>query len=186
MPGRQKKNLFFRVFRRQVNKHACFQNMSSMIKVKRKTPNGRFIKAATGIRGLDVVTNGGIPKNRSTLLLGNTGCGKTIMAMQFLVRGIELFDDPAVFISFEEKTDELEMNVESLGFNLGKHIADNKLHLEHVLISRPDLPETGNYDIEGLFLRLSVAIAKVKAKRVVLDSLDTLFYNFSPRILRPE
>lgn len=157
-----------------------------MAVAKLKSSNKMFPKAITGIKGLDVVTNGGIPKNRPTLLLGNTGCGKTIMAMEFLVRGIELFDEPAVFMSFEEKKDELELNVKSLGFDLQKQIAANKILVEHVQISQQSIPETGKYDMEGLFLRLNVAIAKVKAKRVVLDSLDTLFYNFNPVILRPE
>ena len=157
-----------------------------MVKANIKTSNSKFPKAITGIQGLDVVTNGGIPKNRPTLLLGNTGCGKTIMAMEFLVRGIEMFDEPAVFMSFEEKTDELEMNVKSLGFDLNKQILDNKIFLEHVNISQQHIPETGKYDIEGIFFRLDIAIAKVKAKRVVLDSLDTLFHNFDPQILRLE
>src|SRR5688572_22538826 len=98
-----------------------------MAKGKFKNSNLKFPKAITGIQGLDVITNGGLPKNRPTLLLGNTGCGKTIMAMEFLVRGIEMFDEPAVFMSFEEKTNELEINVRSLGFDLNKHIAENKI-----------------------------------------------------------
>ena len=153
---------------------------------KARTSNSKFPKSITGIQGLDVITNGGIPKNRPTLVLGNTGCGKTIMAMEFLVHGIELFNEPAVFMSFEEKTDELEMNVRSLGFDLEKHLANNKIYLEYVHITRDKIPETGKYDIEGLFVRLGQAIAKVKARRVVLDSLDTLFYGFDPQILRSE
>jgi len=157
-----------------------------MIKVKSKTSNLKFPKSMTGIQGLDVITNGGIPKNRPTLLLGNTGCGKTIMAMEFLVQGIVLFDEPAVFMSFEEKTDELEMNVRSLGFDLDKHIAENKIYLEYVQIIQDKILKTGDYDIEGLFVRLGQAIDKVKAQRVVLDSLDALFYGFDPYILRSE
>lgn len=145
-----------------------------------------FPKSSTGIQGLDVITNGGLPKNRPTLLLGNTGCGKTIMAMQFLVNGVILFDEPGVFISFEEKTDELITNVSSLGYDLNKHIADNKIYLEYIKISQEEIQQTGRYDIEGLFVRLEQAINKISAKRVVLDSLDTLFYGFDPKVLRLE
>ncbi len=150
-----------------------------------KSANFEFPKSLTGIKGLDDITTGGLPKNRPTLLLGNTGCGKTIIAMEFLVNGIVLFDEPAVFMAFEEKTDELVLNVKSLGLNLEKHLANNKIYLEHVQLDREVL-ETGKYDIEGLFVRLGQAIDKVKAKRVVLDSLDTLFYGFNYKILRSE
>jgi circadian clock protein KaiC len=147
----------------------------------------KFPKSPTGIKGLDDITTGGLPKGRPTLLLGNTGCGKTIMAMEFLVNGITLFDEPAVFMAFEEKTDELVMNVKSLGYDLESHLANNKIHLEHVqVINRDEIIETGKYDLEGLFVRLGYAIDKVKAKRVVLDSLDTLFYGLDYRILRSE
>lgn len=143
-------------------------------------------KSLTGIEGLDDITTGGLPKNRPTLLLGNTGCGKTIMAMEFIVNGITMFDEPGVFMAFEEKTDELEMNVKSLGYDLRAHLAENKIYLEHVSVSRDEVVETGKYDMEGLFVRLEQAINKVKAKRVVLDSLDTLFYGFDYKILRSE
>ncbi|MGZ3921395.1 MAG: circadian clock protein KaiC, partial [Bacteroidia bacterium] len=142
--------------------------------------------ALTGIQGLDDITTGGLPRNRPTLLLGNTGCGKTIMAMEFIVNGIVKYDEPAVFMAFEEKTEELVVNVKSLGFDLNKHLAANKIYLEHVQLSRELIMETGKYDIEGLFVRLGQAIDKVKAKRVVLDSLDTLFYGLDYKILRSE
>ena len=142
---------------------------------KSKTSNFIFPKSLTGIHGLDDITTGGLPKNRPTLLLGNTGCGKTIMAMEFLVNGIEMYNEPGVFIAFEEKTAELAMNVKSLGYELDAHVADNKMYLEYVQINRNEILETGEYGIEGLFVRLGHAIDKVKAKRVVLDSLDTLF-----------
>ncbi|MET0760107.1 MAG: circadian clock protein KaiC [Flavobacterium sp.] len=145
-----------------------------------------FPKSSTGIQGLDVITNGGLPKNRPTLLLGNTGCGKTIMAMQFLINGVLIFNEPGIFISFEEKTDELITNVSSLGYDLNKHIADNKMYLEYIKISQEEIQQTGKYDIEGLFVRLEQAINKINAKRVVLDSLDTLFYGFDPKVLRLE
>ena len=158
-----------------------------MIKAnKSKKNNFKFPKSPTGIQGLDDITTGGLPENRPTLLLGNTGCGKTIMAMGFLVNGIVLFNEPGVFMSFEEKTDELVMNVKSLGYDLDKHLANNKIYLEHVQISGEEILKTGMYDIEGIFVRLGRAIDKVKAKRVVLDSLDTLFYGFDYKILRSE
>lgn len=162
-----------------------------MAKVNAKTSRPlaigtKFPKSMTGIQGLDVITNGGIPKNRPTLLLGNTGCGKTIMAMQFLVQGIKMFDEPAVFMSFEEKTDDIELNVRSLGFDLNKLIAENKIYLEYVQMKLGKTQKTGKYDIEGLFVRLKLAIDKVKARRIVLDSLDALFYGFDPQILRSE
>ena len=156
-----------------------------MAKVKSETSNFKFPKSPTGIKGLDDITTGGLPKNRPTLLLGNTGCGKTILAMEFLVNGIVLFDEPAVFMAFEEKTDELVLNVKSLGFDLEKHLADNKIYLEHVQLARNVL-QAGKYDLEGLFVRLGQAIDKVNAKRVVLDSLDTLFYGLDYKMLRGE
>ena len=148
--------------------------------------NFRFPKSVTGIQGLDEITFGGLPKNRSTLLLGNTGCGKTVMAMEFLVNGIELFDEPAVFLAFEEKKDELVLNVKSMGYDLETLIANNKIYIEHVRISQDEIVETGMYDLEGLFVRLEQAIYKVMAKRVVLDSLDKLFYGLDEKILRSE
>ena len=153
---------------------------------KSKTSNFIFPKSLTGIHGLDDITTGGLPKNRPTLLLGNTGCGKTIMAMEFLVNGIEMYNEPGVFIAFEEKTAELAMNVKSLGYELDAHVADNKMYLEYVQINRNEILETGEYGIEGLFVRLGQAIDKVKAKRVVLDSLDTLFYSYDYQVLRSE
>jgi circadian clock protein KaiC len=153
---------------------------------KAKTNDFKFPKSVTGIQGLDDIITGGIPKNRSTLLLGNTGCGKTIMAMEFLVNGIVMFNEPGVFISFEEKTDELMLNVQSLNYNLDKHLANNKIYIEHISIQEVEMRETGKYDLEGLFVRLEQAINKVKAKRIALDSLDTLFYSLDYKVLRSE
>ncbi len=146
----------------------------------------KFPKSITGIHGLDEITMGGLPKNRPTLLLGNTGCGKTILAMEFIVNGIVMFNEPGVFMAFEEDKEELILNVESLGYNLARHIAENNIYIEHVHISNDFVKETGSYNIEGLFVRLGQAIDKVKAKRVVLDSLDTLFYGLDSRTLRSE
>lgn len=146
----------------------------------------KFPKAPTGIQGLDEITLGGLPKNRSSLLVGDTGCGKTLMAMEFLVNGIQMFDEPGVFMAFEEKKDELVLNVKSLGFDLDKHISNNKIYIEQVKISPDEMVETGKYNLEGLFVRLEQAIYKVMAKRVVLDSLDKLFYGLDEKILRSE
>ena len=146
----------------------------------------KFPKSVTGIQGLDEITFGGLPKNRSTLLLGNTGVGKTIMAMEFLVNGIVMFDEPAVFLAFEEKKDELALNLKSMGYDLEDLTARNKIYIEQVRISQDEIVETGMYDLEGLFVRLEQAIYKVMAKRVVLDSLDKLFYGLDEKILRSE
>ena len=151
-----------------------------------KTKNFIFPKSPTGIQGLDEITEGGIPKSRPTLLLGNTGSGKTIMAIEFLINGVEMFDEPAVFMAFEEKRDELLLNVKSMGYKLDKYIDNNKMYIDQVLIDPDEMRENGMYDLEGLFVRLEQAIYKVKAKRVVLDSLDTLFYAYDYKILRSE
>lgn len=153
---------------------------------KLKATNFIFPKSLTGIQGLDEITTGGLPKNRPTLLLGNTGCGKTIMAMEFLVNGIAMLNEPGVFMAFEEKTEELIVNVNSLGYDLNKRLAENKIYLEHVQVNQDEILETGKYSIGGLFVRLEQAINKVKAKRVVLDSLDTLFYGLDYNTLRSE
>jgi circadian clock protein KaiC len=158
-----------------------------MSKVKKpKKINSKFPKSFTGIPGLDDITNGGLPKHRSTLLLGNTGCGKTIMAMEFLVNGIVQFNEPGVFMSFEEKADDLVQNVNSLGYDLTALLAAKKVYLEHVQIRPDEIQKTGQYDLEGLFVRLEHAINRVKARRIVLDSLDTLFYGLDHNILRSE
>lgn len=158
-----------------------------MKKINKTNFPGTLPKSPTGIKGLDDLTMGGLPKNRPTLLLGNTGCGKTLMAMEFLVNGITLFDEPAVFMAFEEKIEELMVNVKSLGYDLETHLGNNKIYLEHVqIINSDETIETGKYNIEGLFVRIEQAINKVKAKRVVLDSLDTLFYGLDYKTLRSE
>ncbi|MEO8413011.1 MAG: circadian clock protein KaiC [Ginsengibacter sp.] len=154
--------------------------------IKSKSSDAKFPKSPTGIQGLDDIINGGLPKNRPTLLLGNTGCGKTIMAMGFLVNGITMYNEPGVFMAFEENTGELEVNVKSLGYDLATYIEENNLYLEHVEINRDEIGETGKYSIEGLFVRLERAIDMVKAKRVVLDSLDALFYGLDYVTLRSE
>ena len=132
-------------------------------------------KERTGISGFDEITQGGLPAGRPTLVCGSAGAGKTLFAMEFLVRGVTLFNDPGVFISFEESDEELATNVVSLGFDLNQLIADKKLILDYVFIERSEIEETGEYDLEGLFLRLGHAIDSIGAKRIVLDTLEALF-----------
>ena len=132
-------------------------------------------KTATGIQGLDEITGGGLPTGRPTLVCGNAGCGKTLLAMEFLVRGAIKYNEPGVFFSFEETEEELTTNVASLGFNLDELAAQKMLLLDHIHIERSEIEETGEYDLEGLFIRLGAAIDSIGAKRVVLDSLEALF-----------
>ena len=144
-------------------------------------------KAATGISGLDEVTGGGLPYGRSTLVCGPAGCGKTLLAMEFLVRGITQFDEPGVFVAFEESVDELVENVASMGFDLQHLQDDGKLVMDHIQIAPGDLEETGAWDLSGLLIRLGAAIDEVGAKRVVLDTIETLFGAFEDvSILRAE
>ena len=132
-------------------------------------------KERTGIPGFDEITLGGLPAGRPTLLCGSAGAGKTLFAMEFLVRGATLYNQPGVFISFEESNEELTTNVASLGFDLNQLIVDKKLVLDYVFIERSEIEETGEYDLEGLFLRLGHAIDSIGAKRIVLDTLEALF-----------
>jgi circadian clock protein KaiC len=132
-------------------------------------------KERTGIPGFDEITRGGLPAGRPTLVCGSAGAGKTLFAMEFLVRGASMFDEAGVFMSFEESDAELATNVASLGFDLHQLIADKKLILEYVFIERSEIEETGEYDLEALFLRLGYAIDSIGAKRVVLDTLEALF-----------
>jgi len=132
-------------------------------------------KTPTGISGLDEITEGGLPTGRPTLVCGDAGCGKTLMSIEFIVRGATEFNEPGVFMAFEEKTDELAMNVASLGFDLEKLQAKNKIKLDHVHIDRSEIEETGEYDLDGLFIRLNYAIDSIGAKRVVLDTIENLF-----------
>ncbi len=141
----------------------------------RSKPQLTLPKEPTGISGFDEITRGGVPAGRPTLICGSAGAGKTLFAMEFLVRGITQFDEPGVFISFEETDDELATNVASLGFDLKDLIDQKKLVLDYVFIERSEIEETGEYDLEGLFLRLGHAIDSIGAKRVVLDTLEALF-----------
>ncbi len=148
---------------------------------------GRLPKCPTGIEGLDEITEGGLPRGRPTLVCGGAGCGKTLFAAEFLVRGAALFGEPGVLMSFEETDTELKSNVASLGFDLAGLIRRKKLVLDHVWIERSEIQETGEYDLEGLFVRLNHAIDTIGAKRVVLDSLEALFAGLpNEAILRAE
>ncbi len=132
-------------------------------------------KCPTGIQGLDDITYGGLPKGRPTLVCGGAGSGKTLLAMEFLVRGATEFNEPGVFMSFEETGEELVKNVASLGFDLSDLAKQKKLALDHVRIERSEIEETGEYDLEGLFIRLGYGIDAIGAKRVVLDTVEALF-----------
>jgi circadian clock protein KaiC len=144
-------------------------------------------KCPTGIAGLDQITDGGLPKGRPTLICGTAGCGKTVLGMEFLVRGATLFNEPGVFVAFEESDKELCQNVASMGFDLPALQARKKLFLDYIRLERSEIQETGDYDLEGLFVRLENAISTVRAKRVVLDTIESLFGSFSDtNVLRAE
>jgi circadian clock protein KaiC len=153
-----------------------------------RNPKDRSLpKATTGIQGLDEITGGGLPRGRPTLVCGSAGCGKTLLAMEFLVRGASEFGEPGVFLAFEETAEELAENVRSLGFDLDDLAKQNKLLVDFVHVERSEIEETGEYDLEGLFIRLGHAIDSLGAKRVVLDTIETLFGGLSnTAILRAE
>jgi circadian clock protein KaiC len=161
---------------------------SSDVAVLPHSPGGRDLpKAATGIRGLDEITRGGLPKGRPTLICGGAGSGKTLLALTFLVNGATRFDEPGVLMTFEENTDELASDVASLGFDLPALIAAHKLAVDYVRVERSEIEETGEYDLEGLFVRLDYAIRSVGARRVVLDTIESLFSGLKDdSILRAE
>jgi circadian clock protein KaiC len=144
-------------------------------------------KSPSGIRGLDEITNGGLPRGRPTLICGPAGCGKTLLSMEFLVRGVREYGENGVFMAFEETGADLAKNVASLGFDVGALIAAGKLLIDHVHIERRAMEETGEYDLEGLFIRLDHAITSIGARRVVLDTVEALFSGLpNPAVLRAE
>jgi circadian clock protein KaiC len=154
---------------------------------KKKPENQTLQKALTGITGLDEITGGGLPKGRPTLICGDAGSGKTVFSIEFIVKGAMQYNEPGVFVAFEEKTEELAINVASLGFDLNKLIAAKKVKIDHIQIDRSEIEETGEYDLEGLFIRLGYAIDSIGAKRVVLDTIENLFSGLSNHaILRAE
>jgi circadian clock protein KaiC len=149
--------------------------------------HAQLLKAATGIDGLDAITEGGLPAGRPTLLCGAVGCGKTLFGVTFLVEGALRFEEPGVLMSFEERPEDIYANVESLGYNLPSLIASKKLVVDQVKIERGETEESGAYDLEGLFVRLGYAIDRIGAKRVVLDTIENLFAGLSDStILRSE
>jgi len=152
----------------------------------RKNRNGnssasaeRLEKARTGIAGFDEVTNGGVPKGRPSIVCGGPGCGKTMFAVEFLVRGATEYNEPGVLMTFEETSEEMTKNVASLGFDLKGLAARKKLVLEYVRIEPAEIHETGEYDLEGLFIRLQHAVDRIGAKRVVLDTVEAIFSGFA-------
>jgi circadian clock protein KaiC len=159
-----------------------------MRKAKNATPSFRALpKALTGIQGLDEITKGGLPRGRPTLVSGSAGSGKTLFGLEFLVRGATQYDEPGVFMSFEETLPDLTNNAASLGFDLNGLVADKKLFMDHVHVSRSEISETGEYDLDGLFIRIADAVERVGAKRIVLDTLEALFAELpNPGILRAE
>jgi circadian clock protein KaiC len=156
-------------------------------KAKPNLSKATLHKSPTGIAGLDEITGGGLPTGRPTLICGDAGSGKTLFAMEFIVRGAIEFNEPGVFMAFEEKVDELATNVASLGFDLKKLESAKKIKLDHVRIERSEIEETGEYDLDGLFIRLAYAIDSIGAKRVVLDTIENLFSGLANQaVLRAE
>lgn len=144
-------------------------------------------KAPTGISGFDDITGGGVPRGRPTLVCGSAGCGKSLFALEFLIRGATQFGENGVVMTFEETAEDIRKNVASLGFDVDQLIADKKLVIDFVKVDRNEIEENGEYDLEGLFIRLAHAIQTVGAKRVVLDTIETLFSGLSNQaILRSE
>ncbi len=144
-------------------------------------------KSETGIRGFDDLTLGGLPTGRPTLVCGGAGCGKTLFASTFLIYGARSLGEPGVFVTFEERPTDIVENVASLGFALDQLVAEDKIHIEHIAIDPSEFVEIGDYDLEGIFIRLEAAIDRIGAKRVVLDTIESLFSAFlNPAILRAE
>lgn len=144
-------------------------------------------KSKTGIRGLDEITTGGLPSGRPTLICGAAGAGKTLFSTEFLVHGATQYNEPGVFMAFEEKAEELAINVASLGFDLNQMQQDGQIRIDHVRIERSEIEETGEYNLDGLFIRLGYAIDSIGAKRVVLDTIESLFAGLTNQaVLRAE
>jgi circadian clock protein KaiC len=163
------------------------QTPADVAGVSRLPRGSELPKALTGIRGLDEITRGGLPKGRPTLICGGAGSGKTLLALTFLVNGALYFDEPGVLMTFEENEDEIASDMASLGFDLPQLIAARKLAIDYVRVERAEIEETGEYDLEGLFVRLDHAIRTVGAKRVVLDTIESLFAGLkNDTILRSE
>ena len=144
-------------------------------------------KAPTGILGFDEITYGGLPAGRPSLICGAPGCGKTMFAISFLVNGATLCDEPGVLMTFEERAEDLALDCATLGYDLDALVADRRLAIDHIVIDRGEMEETGAYDLDGLFVRLGYAVDSVGAKRVVIDTIEILFGGFSNlAVLRAE
>ncbi len=150
---------------------------------KEKSTVARFPKSPTGISGMDEITGGGLPKGRPTLVVGSAGSGKTLVGMEFLVRGATEFHEPGVFVAFEETPNELMQNVKSLGFDLKSLVSRKLISLDHIHVERSEIQETGEYELEGLFVPLGYAIDSIGAKRIVIDTLEALFGGLSDTML---
>jgi len=156
-------------------------------KIKQQPPLKQLPKTLSGIAGLDEITGGGLPAGRPSLICGAAGSGKTLFSLEFIVRGATVYGEPGVFMAFEEKADELAANASSLGFDLPKLQKQGLIKIDHVHIDRSEIEETGEYDLEGLFIRLAYAIDSIGAKRVVLDTIENLFLGLNNEgILRAE
>jgi circadian clock protein KaiC len=162
-----------------------FERISTIMATK-KTSIPTLEKVPTGINGLDEITGGGLPAGRSSLICGGAGAGKTLFSIEFIVRGA-INKEPGVIITFEENAEDLEKNVASMGFNLKKLQKDGLIKIDHVHIERSEIEETGEYDLDGLFIRLGYAIDSIGAKRVMLDTIENLFGGLNNEgILRAE
>ena len=137
-----------------------------------------LLKCPTGIQGLDEITEGGLPRGRPSLVCGSAGSGKTLLAMEFLVRGAREYDEPGLMVTFEEKEPEIAQNIASFNWGFEQLVKQGKLIVDHVHIERSEIEETGEYDLEGLFIRLGQSIDSIGARRVVLDTAEALFGSF--------
>ena len=146
--------------------------------VSAKSHSNELEKAPTGIEGLDDITGGGLPKGRTALICGSAGCDKTLMVMQFLAQDNQSFGEPGVFVAFEETDKDLAKNFASLGYNLGELAAQKKILIDYSHIDISEIEETGEYDLEGLSIRLGSAIDDVGTKQLVLDTIEVLFSGF--------
>ena len=162
----------------RVVSNTCYCNVSF---------NAELAKSPTGVQGLDEITNGGLPKGRPTLVCGGAGSGKTLLATSFLLNGVVQYGEPGVLMTFEETSGELASDLASLGYDLPKLVAEGKLIVDFVRVERSEIEETGEYDLEGLFVRLEHAVSSIGARRIVLDTVESLFAGLSnPGILRAE
>src|SRR5215470_3185515 len=150
---------------------------------RRRAPSVGLAKSPSGIDGFDQITQGGLPSGRTSLICGGAGCGKTLFAIEFLVKGALLHDEPGVFVAFEETQEELTRNVASLGIRLDELIARKLIAFDFIRVERSEIEEAGDYDLEGLFVRLAHAVSSIKARRIAIDSLEALFSAFANEAL---